>query len=345
MLTGNISDFLRLKVSCDDDRSSHSLFCQCTGFRPTQPPMVVKPPVTELRPTECNLPVSQKKPVLPHLPPKPPHPHTIHFEPQVKPLSRNAAEIEPEFFGGPDDVLATSPCSEGPVTSDSTVTSAAAASLSSVEKPRPGRPSPSHSQSWAVASSSISSDSDNPTFSAKPVVPVGQARPPRPLYDNAQPTTTPYSGGYVLNLAGPGAYQSSDQEDGRKETRELPLPDATIETTRGSTDSDTLTPKLIRQGSLSQKQGEKHDGTRLHAEVDDCSQSGSKYGDCKKMRVRRELGHVVPSPSNNVRFITFFSRQTSDIVKDSASDAGLAGELMRPSRTLINCLANLTLIR
>ena len=162
------------------------------------------PPGNPDAPVECI--VNHKTPALPQLPAKPVHPVTVHWQPNRKPAAPPAdsaeeeqrrseygdVEVEPEFFGQEyNGKPSAKPCSEEAVVSDVP------------------RPSSSHRPA-VVPIPSATTGSYKPAHIKVPATTVA-------------PVTTssgidePYTGGYVLNLAGP-------QLDATRRARSLRTP-------------------------------------------------------------------------------------------------------------------------
>lgn len=195
-------------------------------------PEVVAPkphPQPMPNPSACKFENHKKPPVPPHLPPKPSHPVTIHYEPSRpghhgphRPEAPPAGDalFEPEYFGGDSGSLAGQPCMEEPVTSDS-----ATGALASTSAMTPGSSASSSSfavetstpNNWGMATATSSSSSGSSSTTVRPSRPKPTTPPPPPpltgpvapvlpvvpVMASQSPGDKPYAGPYVLNLAGP----------------------------------------------------------------------------------------------------------------------------------------------
>lgn len=187
-------------------------------------------------PSACKFENHKKPPVPPHLPPKPSHPVTIHYEPSRpghhgphRPEAPPAGDalVEPEFFGADSGSLAGQPCMEEPVTSDSATGATGALASSSATTPGGSASSSSFAvetstpNNWGMATATSSSSSGSSTSSVSPTRPKPTTPPPPPprppptgpvapvlpvvpvMASQSPGGDRPYAGPYVLNLAGP----------------------------------------------------------------------------------------------------------------------------------------------
>lgn len=189
-------------------------------------------------PSGCTV-ETHKTPSLPHLPPKPVHPVTVHWQPNRRPAappavpkdkkpedrqsddSENNMEVEPEFFGHElaSGNLVPQPCTEEPVSSDT-------AKPSSHQGNNQGHHQEQH-QGHHQGGHHQGHHASRPTVSALPIVTHTSSsnKPLQATTTEAPATTTDgatetYTGGYVLNLAGP-QHDDVDDVDNARQARAI----------------------------------------------------------------------------------------------------------------------------